>query len=375
MTRKKLVPHAFIDELLDNRSRTTVMAACVCAYDELRILEGPSFDLDLMENIFISNKDISIYDEKQFVPLENPTANDFREAILSYVHSLSARGDILLLYFSGHGAVLQNGGFAFCFSDTRCGYEGGGVYPLSIVSFQDVISTLASVDVHPIFIIDACFSGVTAPQGYSNVSSSMQTELEYLSNSYGLLSAASSVSTAIDTSSGGVFTQVLSTLLCNGLSEEPLRQFPLLTLNHISSPLQDELTKLGQPLPRYQVGRLCPPIPLSRNLKFRPDAISFSPIMKRIVELLWNSADVMELTKANIGKKIGQGAYANHNKLSLPPWALVEDGDAPKTRRLTSKGKSFASSEVKIPKKIIRDPLSGRWIPAPGSERVLISDI
>jgi len=97
--------------------------------------------------------------------------------------------------------------------------------------------------------------------------------------------------------------------------------------------------------------------------------------MRRIVELLWNLSNPVEKTKAEIGIQIGQGAYANHSKLSLPPWGLVEDGNGPKTRRLTSKGKAFASGEVKIPKNIIRDPLSGRWVPAPGTKRVYIREI
>jgi len=37
------------------------MAAGVSNYDDLRDLAGPSFDLDMIEEIFISNKDISIY--------------------------------------------------------------------------------------------------------------------------------------------------------------------------------------------------------------------------------------------------------------------------------------------------------------------------
>lgn len=376
MTRRKKVPQPLIQQVVENLERTSIILAAVSQYQELRPLNGVSFDLDAVEEIFISNDDVSFYKESKPVILENSTSSQFRKEILQYSVDRSARGDILILYFSGHGAVLKDGGFAFCFEDTRLGYEGNGVLPLSVVTFRDVAITLASVDVHPMFIIDACFSGSTAPQGYSQIVGSMQSEIQSVApQSYSLLASASPVSVSIDSPEGGGFTQALYSVILNGLSDSAGRQFPLLSLEQLISPLQEELSLQGHPLPKSHKGRYFPPIAITKNPEFRPDTEAFTPYMKGIVEFLWNGGFPIEASIADIGKHLGYTSYANHRKLSLEPWSLLEDGDVAKTRRLSERGKKFAYGRVSIPKRLIRDPLSWNWIQAPGTDRIKISDV
>jgi len=376
MTRRKEVPQSLIGQLVENLGLTSILAIGVSTYDKLHDLPGVSFDLDSIEDIFKNNKDTSLYKDNKLIMLENPNSAEFRRVITDYSFDRSARGDILIFYFSGHGAVLSDGSFAFCLSDTVLGYEGNGVLPISVVRFNDVAVTLASVDVHPVFIIDACFGGLTAPRGYANIESTMQAEINSIApESYVLLAAASPMSSAIDTPSGGGFTQALNKVVIEGLTDEEGRQFPFLSIDQLVKPLQDELVKAGLPLPKSHIGRYFPLFAFSRNPKFKPDTESFTPYMKRIVEHLWNAGKPKQIQIAELGKDLGYTEYANHRKLSLKPWQLLEDGDAPKTRKLSARGIRFAKGELSIPKVIIRDPITWEWVPAPGSNRVDISSV
>lgn len=376
MTRRRRVARPVVQQLVQNVDLTSIIAVAVSEYQELPDLDGVAFDLEMIEDLFAGDKDLAVYKPTQLTLLENPTSSQFRKALISYAVDRSARGDVVILYFSGHGAVLKDGGFAFCLKDTRLGYHGNGVLPVSVVAFHDVATTLASFDIHPMFIIDACFGGSTAPQGYAQVAGGMQAQVHSVApNSYALLAAASPVSAALDTPEGGGFTQGLWTVASDGLADEAGRQFPVLQLDQLVSPLQTELSKQGHPLPKSHFGQYFPPVPISRNPGFRPDTETFTPYMKGIVKHLWNRGNPREVAIADIGKKLGPTEYANHRKLSLKPWALLEDGSLPRTRRLTSKGQSFAQTKASIPKKIIRDPLSWEWVSAPGAKRVKISDI
>jgi len=376
MSRRKRVPKPLIDQIRDGIGLTSIIVVGVGQYDELRDLGGVGHDLESINEIFSSNGEIALYSESEMTILENPSSAKFRSEILSYAVDRSARGDILLLYYSGHGAVLRDGKFAFCLNDTRLGYEGNGVLPVSVVTFNEVVNTLASVDVHPIFIIDACFSGLTAPQGYSQIEGSMQSEVQSIApGSYALLASASPVSVSIDTPAGGGFTQALHNVVLEGLSDEEGKQFPILSLDQLMPPLQDELSKQGHPLPKIHIGQYLPPFAFSRNSKFSPDNESFTPYMKGIVTYLWNDGSPIEIAISDIGKDLGPTEYANHRKLSLPPWQLLEDGSGPKTRRLARRGERFANGEITIPKRLIRDPLSWEWVPDPNTSRIRISDI
>jgi hypothetical protein len=363
-----------IEEIRKNISRTSVIAIAVSEYEHLSYLDGPTLDLDMVREIFTENSSVSLFQD-QFYGLLNPTTYDFREIITNYSMGRSARGDILVLYFSGHGAVIGATDFGFCLRDTATRKDGSGILALSVVSFIDVVQTLSAADVLPIFIIDACFSSSTAPQGSSSVSSAMQDSLHrYHAGSYGLLASSSPDDLSFDSGFGGLFTRALHSIVINGLEDDVGRHLPLLTLSDLSSPLQSYLAEAGYPLPRSYLGPDLPRTPIAKNAKFQPNSETFTPYMKNIVGYLWNNNNPKE---ASISEfiNLGPGAYANHSKLSYPPWELLEDGSSNSVRRLTERGKKFAKGERQIPRRIIKDPISWEWVADPDTDLIFISDI
>lgn len=376
MTRPRHVPRELIDRALANLSRTSVILVGVADYNQLPSLHGPSFDLEMISDLLLENEDISLYRRTQVIELENPTSEQFRKAIINFVRGRSARGDILILYFTGHGCVLGASSFGFCLRDTRLGVDEKGVLPLSVVSLEDVLHTLSSYDVHPVFILDACFSSMTAPKGYSHVPDAVHSTIGMASaETYALIASSSSYSTSIDTLEGGAFTQTMYSIINAGLVGEAGRHSPFITLNDLASPLQEELSRQGLPISRCYIGRDLPLVPIARNIKFQPQTERFSPYMRQIIEYIWNNGSPRVITISELINAIGRGAYGNHSKLSLPPWDLLENGEASKTRRLTSRGKSFAQGRLRIPQVIVRNPSTWEWEAASDADHVRIHDV
>jgi hypothetical protein len=378
VTRPKHVPQDVVNEALQNLDRTTVILAGVSDYNELEKLPGPSYDLDMAAEIFFEKQDLALFDKKRIWELHNPTNRDFRNAIAKYTNARSATGDILVLYFSGHGHTMPNGSFGFCLKDTRVGGFDQTVLPVTVVSVDSVLATLAIANVHPVLILDACFSGATSPQnGESSALTAEDSLRKHNAQSYALLASSSSSAMSIDTSDGGAFTQALYTVVCRGLSDKVGKRSPLIMMDQLAAPLQEELSKMGVPLSRCFVGPDLPALPIARNLAYKPQTESFTPQMKRIVDLLWNEGAPIEVTRADLNSKIGPGAYGNHSKLSYEPWRLLEDGKSgsKKTRRLSSRGKMFAQGKVEIPREIEQDPFQGEWKAAIGTTSVSIDDV
>lgn len=294
---------------------------------------------------------------------------------MDYVDSRSAHGDILLFYFSGHGCIIGDNNFGFCLTDTRLNAESGLVVPLSVLSFREVVQTLSTFDVHPAFIIDACFSGATARAVVPTIGALIDHELYMqVAGSYGLLCSSNADTTSIDTNTGGVFTKALYSIVSEGLSDRQQRHWPFITLRGLSSPLQERLAQEGSSLPKCYIGPDLPEIPIARNVSFKPQSEYFSPQMRKVVEHLWNKGAPREATGSELGKIAGAGAYGNHSKLSLPPWNLLEGGQSKRSRRLTRRGKHFAQGKVRIPKRIIKDPITWKWVAVPKTERIFINE-
>lgn len=376
MTRPRQVPKELVDQALSNLDRTSVIIVGAAEYRDLPNLHGPTFDLEMMFDLLVEDDEISLYKPNQVIELGNPTSARFREAILDYAQSRSARGDILLFYFTGHGCVLDANTFGFCLTDTRLGVEGRGVLPLSVVPFSEVLQTLATYDVHPIFILDACFSSMTAPQGDSLVANNLQNAMRAAkSETFALIASSGSRSTSIDTSIGGVFTQSLYLIIKNGLSGGSGKLQPFITLKELASPLQELLAQEGHPLSRCYVGDDLPLVPIARNSTYTPQTERFSPYMKQIVEYLWNNGSPREVQISDLITTVGRGAYGNHTKLGYQPWNLLEYGKVKKIRKLTSQGMKFAQGNHKIPRVIIRDLNTWEWQAAPDTDYIRITDV
>lgn len=359
-----------IAEISKNIPKTSVIAVAVAEYGNLTNLPGVTHDKKLADEIFSEKESVALY-KNNYQSLSNPTAERFRKAITDYSFSRSDRGDILILYFSGHGAILGKNDFSFCLKDTAVSFDKSTILSTSVVQFTDVVQSLSSADVYPVFILDACFSSATAPRGTDSFPRELSSSLDmYFRNNYALLASSSIESQTFDLAFGGVFTRALHSIISNGMGDDKGRHTPFLTLNVLSSHLQARLAKDKWPLSRSHIGADMPQVPIARNAKYRPDTERFSPYMNRIVEYIWNSGSPRQVTLDELLSHVGPGAYANHSKLSYAPWGLLEDGDLRSTRRLTRRGIQFAQGELSVPKEIIKDYITWEWIAAPGTKEI-----
>jgi hypothetical protein len=375
MTRKSIVSQDSIQETLKFLDRTTVIVVGVGGYDELGSLAGVTHDLDMIMDIFLENPDISIFKKAQVKLVPDPTNNELRNVITEYTQSRTARGDILVFYYSGHGCILPSGPFGFCPKDTNLNAEGE-ILPISVVSITDVLDTLSVSDIHPVFIVDACFSSAISTQTPSLGKAALESSWSRANvGPRALLASSGPTTESRDSENGGLFTQALYKTIHSGLTSTEGSKLPYLTLKELDAPLLEELTLMGPPLSRYHVEGAFPALPIARNPGFRPTAEYFSGTYKRIVMLLWNEGDPQICKSSEFSDKIGQGAYSNHSKLDLEPWGLLEDVDSRSYRKLTKKGMKFAAGEIKIPKKISKDPVSGTWKKAAKSQMISIDDV
>jgi len=148
--------------MLIHANRVHAFVIGVCEYDDVGFpdLEGPREDVVKVRDLLIKEP-TGLYSDDQVSVLEDPTLEEVRCALVDYVHQRSAKGDICLIYFAGHGCVLRGNEFAFCFRDARLRADSGDTLPLSVMRFSDVLITLATADIMPVVIIDACNSGAT----------------------------------------------------------------------------------------------------------------------------------------------------------------------------------------------------------------------
>jgi site-specific DNA-methyltransferase (adenine-specific) len=252
-----------------------VLAAAVWAYEDpaLPRLPGPAKDLDMVRQLFSATSPLGVYSDEQIDILSNPSVEELRSALVNYTMARSAKGDILVFYFSGHGTVLADKEFGLCLRDSKIRPDGGGCLPLSVLSFGDVIRTLTSADVHPVFIVDACFSAKAGQNEQNKVVEAMHDDVHRIAaSSYGLLCACHSETLASDTGDGGAFTRALFEVAQTGLADDAHRQKPFLQLKELSRPIQQRLTAAGFPLSKLYLGPDLPDFPLVRNAGYQPRA-------------------------------------------------------------------------------------------------------
>jgi len=354
------------DSGLSNVGRISVLAVTVSSYEHLPSLRGPAADAKSIRCLFATSKELALYKGSTTL-LENATSDQLRDAVVDYAANRSARGDILIFYFSGHGSIVGGPGsdFGFCTKDTRKTADGK-VFPLSVVSFPDIVKTLAMADVHPVFIIDACFS--------SAISGSMQDDLHrHKGGSYAFLCSSHETDESLDFDDGGAFTKAFVAACKAGISGTLGKRRQCLTLTDLAPAVREHLEREGSPLSRCYVGPDLPVVPIARNVGFKTQRYKFSPQYMRLVELLYNDGDPIAIPISEFARRVGNGAYGNHTKLSYKPWGLLKDGPKPQTRELTSRGVRFVRGALSIPKAIELDPVSGAWQAVDGAERISYS--
>jgi site-specific DNA-methyltransferase (adenine-specific) len=373
------VPQSVKKPVTTNHSHGDVhiLATAVWDYQDSALprLRGPAKDLEMVRDLFSGTSSLGVYPDEQIDVLANPTVEQLRSTLVNYAMDRPSKGDILIFYFSGHGTVLANNEFGLCLKDTKIRHDGGGCLPLSVLSFDDIIRTLTAADVHPVFIIDACFSGKAGQNEQNKIVEAMHDDVHRVAaSSYGLLCACYGETLAQDTTDGGAFTRALYEVAATGLNDETYRRKQYLQLKDFSRPVQQRLTLAGFPLPKLYLGPDLPDFPLVRNVGFQPRTETLMGYHRRTLELLWNNGQERSVTLTQILNRLGQSAYGNHSKLSLAPWLLVEDGEDTKHRRLTGRGRRFMLGKLKVPETIEKDA-HGEWRTAHHARLIGLSDI
>jgi hypothetical protein len=147
------------DNQIDDNARVTIIAVGVWQYQNMDRLTGPEIDLQNIRAILVEDPDLALFEPRQYIELQNPTAEQLRRTINQYVYDRGAYNDLLLFYFSGHGAPIGSSDFAFCTRDTMKHPGEQIILPMTAVSFTEILRTLWIKRVTPVFIIDACYSG------------------------------------------------------------------------------------------------------------------------------------------------------------------------------------------------------------------------
>jgi hypothetical protein len=365
--------------MADLSSRITIMAIGVNRYNDyyLPTLSGAHKDVEKIKGILTKNKKTSIYSLKQFIELKDPTSTEFKEKINEYVLDRSADGDILILYFSGHGVAVGRDDFGFCTTDTVIHPNSKVVLPLSVVRFSEILHTLNVANIIPVVIIDACYSGIAGKrliippiEAISTIQNQIHT---VAASSYALLCSCSELEPSVDTPDGGVFSSQLAKILTEGLEKHDADP-SVLTLHDVFYILSENVLSTNvNTIPRLYLGPTLPKFPFALNTKFKTKSLVMSPMYISILDALWNNGTPKSLTPDEIKDICGNGAYGNHSKLSLDPWQLVYTIPNPKRRKLTKRGELFMQDRIKIPKKITRDPASKKWIKLKDAEEISFS--
>ncbi|MGI6740740.1 MAG: caspase family protein [Brevefilum sp.] len=369
----------YIEEsILTEIDRTQIIAVGVSDYQNLPKLRGPSKDLEAFKKLLVSNRKTALYQEEKFQALENPNTNELRNTLLEYTRSRSARGDILIFYFSGHGYVSGNGDFSLCLTDTLKGFGDSGILALSALPFSEIIKSLSAVDVYPCFILDACFSAASTKVGHINVGMQIEYEIsKQLGNSYAILASSNPDAYSIETKEGGFFTQAICETIISGLDLD--QNDPHISIRHLPIPVDKKLSKIGAPLSRLHIGHSFPEIAIAINPVFNPNIRSerFTKAYISLLKYAWNNGDPICFSLDEIRKDLPSG-YGNHSKFEYI-WGLLEDSQLPngkRCRRLTQKGIDFMEGNVQIFREMQRDPEDpNRWKPKEGSEQISFEEI
>ena len=356
-------------------ANTTIIGFGIEEYDNLPSLMGVSNDLSNIEILFTKDEVISIYSSSKINLYLNSTTSEIHNVITEYVSNRTARGDKLIFYFAGHGAVLGNGDFYLCAKDTKKGFDLKGFLPLSAISIREIIFTLSVADILPCFIIDACFSGTSINTERVNFGLAVEyIANKSLGNSYAILASSGSDSFSIGNNAGGYFTNSILhdyySSKFNNLQDE------YITIQNIAKPLNDILAKKGAPLSRLHIGRSYPLLNICKNInykeKIRKESLVHS--YKPIFEYILRDGDPKPFTPGEL-RGAFPSAYGNNKKM-IYIWGLLEEVEGnSKLRKLTEKGVCFVNNEISLSKTMIKDPNTEEWTPSENTEYIFYRDL
>ncbi|MCX7103167.1 MAG: caspase family protein [Methylobacter sp.] len=369
--------------MIDELGRVTIIAVGCCKYQHMRRLTGPAQDIDNLRQILVEDEDLSLFSPRQYIEKIDITSNELRAVINDYVYDRGAENDILLFYFSGHGAPIGSNDFAFCTIDTKPVEGEQFILPMTAVKFTDILSTLWLKKVTPVFIIDACYSGAAGGSlkiALNRLVDDLKGEIQRnYAGSYALLCSAPTDEEVLDNpdGDGGFFSYSITKTAQMGIRRINKRN-PFVSIEQV----YPELLHLAEqsaysPNPTLFMGTTLPTFSIFKNIHFRPLEYRLQPHLVAVLRVLWNNGNLQTLTPGQIADQTGKkGAYGNHNKLSLAPWKLVEDvpGSRPKQRRLSERGIEFMSGNLGVPRDVVFDQDTNDYVERPGSEFVTVRD-
>ena len=325
--------------------------------DYFPTLSGVPKDLNLIKELLFENSN-ALYSEITPTILANPTSEVIREYLTQFVYSRSAEQDYLLIYYSGHGAVVNGNQFAFICRNSQVYSINDKIIPSTIITSTEIINTLDISKTIPIMIIDACHSALINPKStlFSNqmVMDSLRDNIHSLfASDFMLFCACAEHEVTDETSLGGYFSRHIAEISQKGDKSNPKK--PFLTINDVYKIfIRKNLTesRLGIE-PRLYFGYGVSVFPLIKNSSYKPITIRINNYQLRILELLWNRGAPIQKKNSELDENIGKGAYANYSKLSYEPWKLIKKKS--KFVFLSERGIQFMNNELAIPDEIIKD--------------------
>lgn len=358
-------------------SRVSIMTIGVQTYENLQRLSGPKKDVERIKNILFLDNKIALFHSNPHIDLFDCDSVAFRESMNEYVMSRSAPNDILIIYYSGHGAIIQNSDYAFCFTDTQIHLESGQILPLSVISFSSIINSLKIANVIPVFIIDSCMSGKTGNllvNDFETTTSILKkTANSSLGSNYAIFCSSSSSEVANEDSNGGIFSTCLHNVAYSGIKTKDLSKSQL-TFTDLYQLVTNEIERsIIDSSPLLYIGEAFDSFPFIKNIAYEPSKFSLGPSMKTFLLYLWDNGKNTGVKTSDIAKNFVPGVYCNNKKLSYPVWNLIKD--TPDGRRvLTNKGVDFIQGNITIPKTIVLES-SNTYVESPNTKYVGIDDL
>lgn len=357
-------------------SLVSIIAFGCDKYDNLHNLNKVREDLDRVRKIFCES-DYSIFKEENFHEIYDKTSGELREEIQKYLFNRSAERDVLILYFSGHGTAIGRKDFGFCMKDAEIHPEEKVILPTSVVKLTEIIGTLSIKNVSVILFVDSCYSGqISKSLEIKPLEISREMSTEFVSSfgsSFGLITSCTDVQPTLDI---GIISKALEDICEQGNSEV---NSPYLCFEDLSKSLSERIDNFstGESNSRVFIpsGAIsC--LPFCKNVQYieveEPKSIyTFTKPYLVLLDALWNHGNPISLSPNKILEKTNSpSAYANHNKLSLSPWNLLETKQ--RKRQLTERGVEFISGKIAIPKSITEYKDSKKCIPTKNSHSIRI---
>jgi hypothetical protein len=349
-------------------SRVSVLSVGVSVYQYMPRLNGTVNDVQALHKILVEDETTASLQESQYRSLINPNSSKLRNAITDWVYSRSAFHDIFVFYFSGHAVPLGHQDIGLCTTESRIHPLSGFPIQTSLISMREIISSIASIKADPIIILDTCYSGIggtTIQIALDEMKRSVQSES---GSAYALMASCNSLESSIDNGNQGVFSKILLDTCLAGM--ECVSE-PYLTLSDLYPQIREELEKsIYDMSPQLFIGDTLPKFGFVQNKAYLPRTEKFTSYFIECLLYIWNNGTPRIVKTSEIRDKLNAGAYGNNSKLKLTPWGLIENGNSPRTRILSERGKKFMIGELQIAQEIIKDVETNSWIPAPNSKMI-----